>query len=315
MKFLKIKMIAVVSTLIFLSACQTEAQNNLKQVEIMLDWYPNAVHTFLYVALEEGYFEEEGLDVDIVFPANPSDPIQLAGSGAIEFAISYQNNIILAQEEDLPVSVVAPIVRSPLNHLLFLSSQDFDSPADLEGHTVGYSGIALNELYLKTMVELDGGDFSKVNVIDVGFELGPAIMSERTDAIIGAYINHEYPVLQHKGFDIDYLNPADYGVPSYYELVLIANSSFLSENEDIVNAFWSAAEKGYSDMKEDPYGSLDILLQNQDEGNFPLIESVERESLDILLEKMESPNEPFGSFDQAHWDDGKQWLLSNYEQN
>ncbi|WP_227521996.1 ABC transporter substrate-binding protein [Bacillus solitudinis] len=285
-----------------------EENQELQEVEVMLDWYPNAVHTFLYVAIENGYFEEEGLDVKLVFPANPTDPINLTASGAISFALSYQPDILLAQEQGLPVTGVAPIVRSPLNHVMFLTENGFTSPADLEGKTVGFPGIPLNEAILKTMVEEDGGDFSKVNMIDVGFELGAAITSGRADAIIGAYINHEYPVLKHEGFDISYFNPEDYGVPSYYELVLITNEDMISNNQDLVDAFWRAAEKGYEETKEHPEQSLDILLSNQDQANFPLVKEVEEESLKILLEKMESPDEPFGSQDEAHWEHVKAWL-------
>ncbi|WP_088102568.1 ABC transporter substrate-binding protein [Halalkalibacter urbisdiaboli] len=285
-----------------------DENQELTEVEVMLDWYPNAVHTFLYVAIENGYFAEEGLDVKLVFPANPTDPINLTASGANDFALSYQPDILLAQEQGLPLASVAPIVRSPLNHVMFLTEKGYTRPADLEGKTVGYPGIPLNEAILKTMVESDGGDFSKVDMIDVGFELGAAITSERADAIIGAYINHEYPVLKHEGYDISYFNPEEFGVPSYYELVLITNETMMNENSDLVDAFWRAAVKGYEETKANPEESLHVLLSNQDQANFPLIEEVEKESLEILLSKMESADEAFGSQEQEHWDEVKTWL-------
>ncbi|WP_413380088.1 ABC transporter substrate-binding protein [Alkalihalobacillus sp. 1P02AB] len=298
---------------LFLGACQANSDSELEKVEIMLDWYPNAVHTFLYTALEKGYFEEEGLDLNIVFPANPTDPISLTAAGSIPFALSYQPDIILAQEEGLPVTSIAPIVRSPLNHVLFLTKKGYDRPADLEGKTIGYPGIPLNEALLKTMVEADGGDFSQVEMIDIGFELGASIISERTDAIIGAYINHEYPVLKHEGHDIQYFNPVDYGVPVYHELVLITNEAMQQEKPEIVEAFWNAAKKGYQDVKEDPEQSLEILLNNQDEANFPLNEIVEQESLSILLEKMENDTEAFGHQEESQWQEIREWLLQSRE--
>ncbi|WP_100372191.1 ABC transporter substrate-binding protein [Bacillus sp. FJAT-45037] len=308
------KCLSIIAVFILLTACgnaentSTESTEDLKKIDIMLDWYPNAVHTFLYVAIEEGYFEEEGLDVNIIFPANPTDPINLTAAGELDFALSYQPDIITAQEAGLPVHAVAPIVRSPLNHVMFLADKAYKSPRDLEGKTIGYPGIPLNEQILKTMVEHDGGDFTNVNMIDIGFELGPAIMTERTDAIIGAYINHEYPVLKHEGYDISYFNPTDYGVPSYYELVLITNDTLHEEDPEIIDSFFRAATKGYETMKNDPDESLALLLANQEEANFPLIESVEKESLLILLEKMETTNEEFGEQSEEHWKKIKSWL-------
>ena len=99
-----------------------EAQGTeLKEVSIMLDWYPNAVHSYLYVAEEKGYFEEEGVKVDIQFPANPTDPLNLAAAGKITLGLYYQPDVIMARaNENLPVKSVASIVRTPLNHMVFL---------------------------------------------------------------------------------------------------------------------------------------------------------------------------------------------------
>ncbi|MED3646276.1 ABC transporter substrate-binding protein [Halalkalibacterium halodurans] len=305
------KIISLLLAILFLASCQTNTASDdeaLETVEVMLDWYPNAVHTFLYVAIENGYFAEEGLDVDIVFPTNPTDPIQLTASGAIPLALSYQPDVILARSKDLPVVSVASVVRSPLNHVMFLAEQDFDSPADLVGLTVGYPGIPVNEPILKTMVEAAGGDYEQVHLMDVGFELGASIVSGRADAVVGTYINHEYPVLKHEGHDISYFNPVDYGVPEYDELVLISNEAYVEESGEVLAAFWRAASKGYEWMVENPDEALNVLLTNQDEANFPLIQEVEEESLSILLEKMENPNGPFGGQDAESWEEVISWL-------
>ncbi|WP_216828160.1 ABC transporter substrate-binding protein [Alkalihalobacterium elongatum] len=291
-------------------ATGTTETEELTSIDIMLDWYPNAVHSYLYVAKEEGYFEEEGLDVNIVFPANPTDPINLAASGGVTLGITYQPDVIMARTKDVPVVSIAAIVRSPLNHMMVMNESDIESPADLEGKTVGYPGIPVNEPILKTMVEADDGDYDQVNLMDVGFELGSSIVSERVDAVIGTYINHEYPVLKHQGHEIRYFNPIDYGVPSYYELVIVTNENNLEEKREEIQAFWRAAVKGYEKMKNEPGESLDILFSNQDQANFPLIREVEDQSLEILLSKMETENESFGSQTKESWQEVIDWLLS-----
>ncbi len=296
-----------------LTACGQKASTGsgkeVAEIDIMLDWYPNAVHSYLYVAEEKGYFEEEGIKVNIQFPANPTDPINLAAAGQITLGISYQPDVVIARaNQDVPVKAVAAIVRSPLNHVVLLEDSPVETPKDLEGKTIGFPGIPLNEALIKTMVKTDGGNPDQVTMIDVGFELGTSIVSGRVDGVIGAYINHEVPVLKHKGHQTRYFNPVDYGVPSFYELVVVTNDTTWNEQQKEIEAFWRAATKGYEFMKANPQEALSILLSNQDKANFPLIEEVEKESLQILLPKMESIH-GFGSQDESSWQETIDWMI------
>ena len=279
----------------------------LTEIDIMLAWYPNAVHSYLYVAQEKGFFEEEGVKVNIQFPANPTDPINLAAAGRVTLGITYQPDVIMAREKDVPVKSIGAIVRSPLNHIVILEDSPIQSPLDLEGKKVGYPGIPVNIPLLKTMVASEGGDPDAVELVDVGFELGSSIVTGNVDAVIGAYINHEVPVLQHKGHETRFFNPVDYGVPSFYELVVVTNDATWESQAEDIRAFWRGATKGYEFMRDNPEEALAILLANQDEANFPLIEEVEIQSLEILLPKMAS-EQGFGSQDAASWQETIQWL-------
>ncbi|PMC35312.1 ABC transporter substrate-binding protein [Bacillus sp. UMB0899] len=301
---------------VILSACSSTTSNTdgkksskeLKEVSIMLDWYPNAVHSFLYIAKEKGYFEEEGLNVDIQFPANPTDPINLAAAGKITLGISYQPDVIIARaNQDVNIKSVGAIVRSPLNRVIFMEDSKIQSPKDLEGKTVGFPGIPLNESLIKSMVKADGGSPEDVEMVDVGFELGSSIVSKKVDAVIGAYINHEVPVLAHEGHNTRNINPTEYGVPNYYELVAVTSDQTWEKEQESIKAFWRAATKGYEFTAENPDEALQILLDNQDESNFPLVEAVEVQSLDILLPLMKS-DEGFGSQDSQQWKETIKWL-------
>lgn len=308
--------------LLILAACggkDTEEKDNnksaesgekeLKEVSIMLDWYPNAVHSYLYVAQEKGYFEEEGVKADIQFPANPTDPLTLAAAGKITLGLYYQPDVIMARaNENLPVKTVASIVRNPLNHVLVPEDSEVQSPKDLEGKKVGYPGIPLNEAILETMIKHDGGDINKVDLIDVGFELNSALVTGNTDAVIGAYINHEVPVLKHNGFNTRYFNPIDYGVPAYNEIVLVTSDDTWEKDQEAIQAFWKAAKRGYEFMKENPDEALTILLNNQDKASFPLVEEVEKESLEVLLPRMEEEGAEFGSQDEETFKEVTNWL-------
>ena len=188
----------VLFLIVFLTGCNgnnqasTENGKKLDNISIMLDWYPNAVHSAIYVAKEKGYFKDEGLNVKIEMPADTNDPLKLAATGKVDLAISYQNQAILSKSEGIPIVSIASLVRHPLDRLMMKKSSGIDSPKDLEGKNVGYSSSELSEATLKSMVEADGGDFSKVKMTDVGWDLISSVATNHVDAIIGGYINHEY---------------------------------------------------------------------------------------------------------------------------
>lgn len=307
MKSLKY-ILACLILLLALTACGNNEEN--EKISIMLDWYPNAVHSFLYVAEEKGYFEEEGIELDIQFPSNPTDPINLAAAGKVTMGITYQPDVIIAKtEQDIAVKSIGALVRSPLNHLGFLENSSIQSPKDLEGKTVGFTGIPLNEAIIETMMKTDGADFDSVNMVDVGFELSSSIVSEKADAAIGMYINHEMPMLRYEGYTLNYLDPTEYGVPSFYELVVVTSEDTWKKEQPNIEAFWRAARKAFADMENNPDEALKILLDNQDKVNFPLIKEVEKESLSILLPKMKSDTH-FGDQDTEVWEITADWMTN-----
>lgn len=280
----------------------------LTEVDVMLDWYPNALHSFLYVAQEKGYFAKEGINVNFQFPANPTDPINLAAVGKIMIGFYYQPDVIIARaNENVPVKSIGAIVQSPLNHIVFLDESPIKSPKDLEGKTLGYPGIPLNEALYKTMVEHDGGNPDKVKLVDIGFDLVASLVSKKSDAVIGAFVNHEVPVLESKDYHVNYFNPTDYGVPNYYEVVAVTGEKTWNKEQKSIEAFWRAATKGYEFMKKNPDAALEILLKNQDEANYPLDEKVEKESLKVLIPRMES-EKGFGNQTKESWQKTAEWL-------
>ncbi len=290
-------------------SAQNTEEKETKEVTVMLDWYPNAVHSFIYTAIEKGYFKEEGINVKVQFPSNPTDPLTLTAAGKATVGLYYQPDVVIAKaNEDIPVKSIGAVVRSPLNHIVSLKESGIASPKDLEGKTVGFPGTELSKEYVKTMVEADGGNPDKVNIVDVGFDLVPALITKKTAAVTGAYINHEVPVLRDKGYEPAYFSPADYGVPNYYELVFVAGEKTIKDDKATLQAFLRGAQKGYEFMKKNPDEALQILLKHEEKESFPLIPEVEKESLAILLDKMEAANEPFLSQTSKSWEEQSKWL-------
>ncbi|NBD25243.1 ABC transporter substrate-binding protein [Paenibacillus glycinis] len=282
----------------------------LQKITLMLDWYPNAVHSFLYAAQEQGYFEKAGLDVDIQMPANTNDALKLVAAGKIDLALTYQPQVLMARGENIPVKSIAAIVRHPLNHLMVPEGSGVRSPKDLAGKTVGFSSIPLYEAMARTMIKQDGGDPDKANMIDVGYDLIPAVSTGKVDAIIGGFINHEQLILEKEGHPVESLDPAAYGVPDYYELVLAASDDGLQAKKDVFAKFVAAATEGQQYVAEHPDDALKTLLDHED-GNSPLDADIEAKSLRILLPLMTDKDQPFGSQDPASWDRVKTWLVAN----
>ena len=266
------------------SAAGTEAEDNsaaetadtqtdnkdLREVNVVLDWYPNAIHTFLYTAIERGYFAEEGLDVKIHFPANDNDALALVAAGKAEIGMYYQQDVIQAvANQGTGIKSIGAIVQSPLNVILSLKDKNITKPEDLVGKTIGYGGTVLSEALVKCMMENVGADASDVNMINVGFELMSSMTTGNVDATIGCLVNHEVPQLEEEGFDVNYFSVSGYGIPNYYEEVFLTNNDLLENEPEVVAGFLRAAKKGFDDFKADPDGCLAILMNNQNEENFP----------------------------------------------
>jgi putative hydroxymethylpyrimidine transport system substrate-binding protein len=280
----------------------------LKKVSLVLDWYPNAVHTPVLAAEQQGYFQAEGLEVEIKMPAdNPTDGIKLVGAGKETFAFYYQPDTLQARDQGIPVVSVAAIVRRPLNGIMVPANSGIKSPKELEGKQVGFAGIPLQEGIVSTMVKTAGGDFGKVKLVDVGWDLIPALATKRVDAISGGYINHEKLLLEKQGIPITFFAPADFGVPNYYELVLIAGEQTVKADRATVEAFLRALTRGFAWVKQHKAEALDLLMARQSK-EFPLDKDVEQRSLDMLLPWMEEPGVKFGAQKAEDWEKVAAWM-------
>ena len=294
------------------SASQSSEEGELEDFDLVLDWYPNAVHSFIYDAIEKGYFAEEGLNVNILFPANNNDPISLSAVGKVDAGLYYQDDVIMAKaKEDVPVVTIGAVVREPIDTVSFLKSTGITRPKDLEGRTLGTTGVEFGEVVVKKMLENDGASIDNVNVMNVGFDLMSAMTTGNVDATFGCFINHEIPQLEKEGFEMGYFRPSDFGIPNYYSLVFVAGQDSLNNNPEKYHKFLRACSKGFYDMKNNPEDTLKILLANQNEENFALDPDVETKSMEILLPLMEGEYDPFLSQDPDCYQENISWLKEN----
>jgi putative hydroxymethylpyrimidine transport system substrate-binding protein len=315
LKKLSIFLLFIMLVSLVFSGCSSASNNKedksatkeLKEINVLLDWYPNAVHSFLYAAEEQGYFKEAGLKVNLITPAGTDDGIKLVAAGKADLAISYPKQIILARGENIPIKSVGAIVRSSLNQLMVRKDSGVKTLKDLEGKKVGYASFDIDKETVKAMVAQAGGDPSKVEFVDVGYDLMPGIETKQVDAIIGGYINHEKILLEKKGIELETFAPSDFGVPNNYELAFVASDDTIKNNNDTIQAFLGAAKKGFEYTQKNPDKALDLILKAQNE-SFPLDEETEKKSLEILLPLMENESGKFLSQDKETWNNNIKWL-------
>lgn len=314
MKKILILMLVMLLAVSSLAACGGEGSSDdnadgLKEVDVVLDWYPNALHAFLYVAIDKGYYEEEGLKVNIRFPSNANDAISMVAAGKADIGLYYQQDVIQARaNQSVPVKSIGAVVQGPLNIVLSLKDQNINSPEDLVGKTVGYAGTELSEALVRSIMDNVGADYSDVTMVDVGFDLMSSMTTGNVNATIGCLVNHEVPQMEEEGFEVSWFDLDDYGVPTYYEGIFLASDDAIENDSDTLKAFLRASAKGFADMKADPEAALATLLANQNEENFPLSETVERKSMETLLPMMETAEASFLSQSDECWQENIDWM-------
>lgn len=292
------------------SGKNADSGKELRELDVVLDWYPNALHAFLYTAIDKGYYEEEGLKVNIRFPSNANDAISLVAAGQADIGLYYQQDVIQARaDQNVPVKSIGAVVQGPLNIVLSLAEKDITSPEDLVGKKIGYAGTELSEALIRSIMANVGADYSDVTMIDVGFDLMSSMTTGNVDATIGCLVNHEVPQMEEEGFAVNWFDLDEYGVPTYYEGIFLASDKAIENDSDTLKAFLRASAKGFADMKEDPEAALKTLLDNQNEENFPLSETVERKSMEVLLPMMETADASFLSQSDECWQENIDWML------
>ena len=225
-------------------------KDDLRELTVVLDWYPNALHAFLYQAEQAGYFAEEGLTVKLQSPAGTNDAISMVAAGQADIGLYYQQDIIQSRaDQNIPVKSIGAVVQSPLNIVLSLKDKNITEPKDLVGKTIGYAGTELSEALIHSIMKNSGASADDVEMIDVGFELMASMTTGQVDATIGCLVNHEVPQMEKEGFEVNYFFPDDFGVPQYYEGVFLANDTMIKNEPEVLKGFLRACEKALKILK------------------------------------------------------------------
>jgi len=307
--------LAVLVALLLLSGCGekheavTGAAGTTQQFTLMLDWFPNADHVGIYQALADGDFSKAGLDVHVQVPSDPATPLKLLAAGKVDAAISYEPEVLLARNQDLPLVSVAALVQQPLTSIISIGSKRITSPANLKGKRVGTAGIPYQHAYLTTILAHAGVPQSSVREINVGDNLVPAMLSGRVDATLGGFWNYEAIQLAQLRKRPNVIHMEQVGVPTYNELVVVVRKDTIVNHPDVVRRFVQALARGYEAVRRNPPAAVANLVKASSGLDPKLQLASVRATLPAFFPS--NPSDPWGWQDPKQWTAYGQWMLKN----
>ena len=226
-------LVAVVLSGVFLALLLIgilHAPEEASALRISLDFFLNPSHVPLYVAIEDGLFRDRGLDVEIIVPANPSDPVKLAAARTIDIALTPQINYLIARSEGLPLVSIGALIDRNLGGLLALLDNGIAAAEDLSGRRIGYSLAPLEPILWETMLRCVGVLVDEVELVNVGYATVASLLAGSIDAI-GAFRNFEPIQVELQGAEPVFFPQEEYCIPATYDIVLVAHPSVIEERE------------------------------------------------------------------------------------
>jgi putative hydroxymethylpyrimidine transport system substrate-binding protein len=309
--------IAIVALLaaLGLAACGEKSESGGTQTQplsLTLDFYPNPDHAGIYMAKKLGYFRDAGLDVSIHTPADPAAPIKQVAAGRTDVAVSYEPEVVLADDQELDMVAVGALVDSPLTSMIWLKKSKIRGVAGLRGKTIATAGIPYQDAYLATILARADMTPSDVKAVNVGYGLLPAIVGGRAQAMLGGFRNVEGVDLRLRGKH-PVVTPVDeLGVPTYDELVLVTKRTRLEEDPESIRLFLSALARGTAAAIASPNATTKALLEANSGLDSKLTRAEVAATLPLLARDGGSESErPFGYMDPVEWNRFIGWMRDN----
>jgi putative hydroxymethylpyrimidine transport system substrate-binding protein len=304
-------LLGVLGTAAVAARTPTHPASALRPVTLLLDWQPNSDHAGIYAALAAGAYARRGLALKTVVPSDVGTALDEVARGHAEFAISYNTDTLLAQSHGLPVVAIAAIMQHPLNTIITLKSSGITRPRQLMGKLVAVYGLPSDYADLNTVVRADGGDPARVHIVPVQYDLVQGLETKKADAIIGVYWSWEGLLLQSKGFAINEMRLNTWGVPDYYELVIVTNKAFAQAHPDVVRAFLAATSQGYRAAMAAPAAAADDLIRLNPHAGLAPSRAVIVQSVRLLAPIMRDPGGSWGHESATRWQAYADWMAAH----
>jgi putative hydroxymethylpyrimidine transport system substrate-binding protein len=236
-----------------------------KPLTVVLDWFINPDHAPLFVAQQQGFFQQQGLTVNFVPPADPANPAKFVAIGKADLAITYQQQLVLDVNAGMPLVRIATLIGTPLDCIVVRADSAIHSIADLKGKRVGYSMDTFGDAMLSTMLKQHGLSLSDVKRTRVGYDLVQALLSNNVDAITDVVRNFEPLEMALAGHPARVFYAEENGMPPYDEFVIVANRQHLTDPR--LPRFVKALTLGVQYLVNHPEESWQLFAKNHPELN------------------------------------------------
>ncbi|MDD2585406.1 MAG: ABC transporter substrate-binding protein [Syntrophomonadaceae bacterium] len=268
-------LLLIVALLVSLTGCnQNQAQESqpakAEKVTIILDWFPNTNHTGLYAAKDQGYYAEQGLNVEILQPGD-AGTAQLVAAGQGDFGVSYQEEVTVARSKEIPIVALAAVIQHNTSGFASPIDKNIKTPADFEGKTYGGWGSPAETAMIKALMNKYNADFNKVNMVNIGSADFFTSIQKNIDFawIFWGWTGIEAEL---KNIDLNFVQLKDeHEALDFYTPVLIANEDMIKNKPELVKKFMQATAKGYEFAMQNPDKAAQILLQDVPELNKELV--------------------------------------------
>lgn len=274
-------------------------------VVALLDWFPNTNHTGLYVALEKGWYSDQGLEVEIIEPAEGSTLVQVVAAGQADFGVSYQEEVCHARAEDIPIVSIAAVIQHNTSGFASKEERGITRPRDLEGKRYGAWGSPTERAVLDVLMTCDGGDVDKVEFIDVGFADFFTIIERDVDF---AWIFYGWDgieaELRGEPLSVIMLSDWTHCVSDYYTPVIITSEQNVAEEPELVRSFMAATARGYEFAISNSVEAAEILLKHAPESNADLV----RRSQEWLSPRYQADAPRWGEQKLEIWQGYVDWM-------
>jgi len=215
----------------------------------------------IVVAEQRGFFEDVGLNVWVGTPGTPNRSVSYVLSGTDEFGVAQMPEVAIAKEKGLPVVAVGSLVSQPTTAMIWLKKSKIRTLSGLKGKTIAINGSLYQERLLETVLARAGLTLDQVHVKSVGYNLVPALLSGKADAILGGSWNLEGVELKKRGADPVITRMSGIGAPSYEELVVIVRRDLAEEYPEFVQKFLSAVVRGTEVAVKHPKAAIRMAMK------------------------------------------------------
>ncbi|WP_018933081.1 ABC transporter substrate-binding protein [Gracilibacillus lacisalsi] len=302
------KFLFVIIGMFILAGCGNEesTREELEEVTLVLDWTPNTNHTGLYVAESKKYFEDEGLDVEIVMPGEAGAD-QTVASGQAEFGISYQEQVTEARTQDIPLVSIAAVIQHNTSGFAAPEEKEITSPADFAGKTYGGWGAPVESAVIDALMKQEEASVEDVDIVNMGnTDFFTAV--ERDVDFAWIYYGWTGIEAELRGKEIDMIYLTDYSEKlDYYTPVITTNEDMIEENPETIKKFMAAVSRGYQDAIDNPEEAADILIEAQPD----LDEELVHASQEWISPRYQDDADRWGEQSEEVWSNYAEFMFEN----